>query len=129
MVRHRQASLLSGRRVLVIEDEYFLADDMAQTLRTLGAEVIGPVGDVQDALGLCSDATAIDLAVLDINLKGQMIYPVAQELRARAIPFIFTSGYDPEAVPDEFRDVPMLRKPLDDRSVARAMSRLARRST
>jgi CheY-like chemotaxis protein len=123
-----EPSALCGRRVLVVEDEYFQADDMARLLRGLGAEVIGPVGEVQDALELLEAGKQVDMAVLDINLKGEMIYPAADKLRSRAIPFIFTSGYDRGPIPDEYRDVPLLEKPIDDRAIGRALSALSRAS-
>lgn len=115
--------VLSGCRVLVIEDEYFLADDMAKMLRSLGAEVVGPVGGVEDALELF-DSQPFNMAVLDINLKNKTIYPVADELRARAIPFIFVSGYDAVVIPEKYRDVALLRKPLDEAAVAKALNEL-----
>jgi CheY-like chemotaxis protein len=115
---------LSGCRVLVIEDEYFLADDMAKMLRSRGAEVVGPVGDIEDALELLH-SQSFHMAVLDINLKNKMIYPVADELRARAVPFIFVSGYDAVVIPEDYRDVVLLRKPLDEAAVATALNELA----
>jgi CheY-like chemotaxis protein len=118
------APLLEGRRVLVIEDEYYLADDIARLLRKIGAEVIGPVGEVDDALQLVRDGDAVDIALLDINLRGEMIFPVADELRRRQIPFIFTSGYERSPLPPDYDDVPLLEKPLDDRAVQMALRRL-----
>ena len=119
-------SLLYGRRVLVVEDEYFQADDMARLLRGLGAEVVGPVGEIQDALELIDAGKQVDMAVLDINLKGEMIYPAADKLRSRAIPFIFTSGYDRGPIPDQYRDVLLLEKPIDDGAIGRALRELSR---
>ena len=124
MEREGQFSSLSGRRVLLIEDEYFLADDLAKAVTALGADVVGPVADVEEALRMCSKEAPPDIAVLDINLKKRMIFPVAHELRSRGIPFIFISGYDREIVPDEFRDIVLLRKPIDNSAVAAALSHL-----
>jgi CheY-like chemotaxis protein len=118
------SSLLKGRHVLVIEDEYFLAHDMAQLLRGWGAEVIGPLGEVDDALQLVKDGGAVDLALLDINLRGEMIYPVADELRRRAIPFIFISGYERRPLPAGYEDVPLLQMPVDDEAVRQALYQL-----
>lgn len=122
---HVSNTMLSGRRVLLIEDEYFQADDMARLLRTLGAEVVGPVGEVEEALDLCQSDEQFDMAVLDINLKNDLIYPVAHELRARAIPFIFMSGYGRKTIPDEYRDIVLVEKPVDDFVMRRALNRLA----
>ena len=120
------ASPLSGRRVLVVEDEYFQADDLARLLRSMGAEVIGPFGEVQDALELLEAGKPIDFAVLDINLRGDLIYPAADQLRARAIPFAFATGYDRQSIPDQYGDVPLLEKPVDDGALDRTLRRLAR---
>ena len=120
------ASPLSGRRVLIVEDEYFQADDLARLLRSMGADVIGPFGEVQDALDLLEAGKPVDFAVLDINLRGDLIYPAADQLRARAIPFVFATGYDRQSIPDQYGDVPLLEKPVDDGALDRTLRRLAR---
>ena len=120
------SAMLSGRRILVVEDEYFQADDMARLLRGLGAEVVGPVGEIEDALELIDTGKQLDMAVLDINLKGEMIYPAADKLRSRAIPFIFTSGYDRGPIPEQYRDIPLVEKPIDDGALGRALRELSR---
>ena len=120
------ASPLSGRRVLVVEDEYFQADDLVRLLRARGAEVIGPLGEVHETIELLDTGKPVDLAVLDINLRGAMIYPAAEILRARAVPFVFTTGYDREIIPDCFGDVPLLEKPIDDGAFDRTLRQLSR---
>lgn len=120
------SAMLSGRRILVVEDEYFQADDMARLLRGLGAEVVGPVGEIQDALKLIDTGKQLDMAVLDINLKGEMIYPAADKLLSRAIPFIFTSGYDRGPIPELYRDIPLVEKPIDDGALGRVLRELSR---
>jgi CheY-like chemotaxis protein len=112
---------LSGRRVLVVEDEYFLADDLAQALRKLGAEILGPVPTRDSALALLSSEASVDVAVLDINLKGQAVFPVADALIARGVPFVFATGYDQSAVPEAYRDVPRWEKPFDPRRLAKLL--------
>lgn len=111
---------------MVIEDEYFLADDMVRLLRGYGAEVVGPVGEVRDAFEILHSSDPPDIAVLDINLKGELIFPVADELRSRDIPFIFVSGYDERPIPEEYRDVQLLEKPVDDATIRQALGNLAR---
>jgi CheY-like chemotaxis protein len=114
---------LQHRRILVVEDEYFLADDMAEALRALDAEILGPVADVQEALDLLATEAGISGAVLDINLHGEEIYPVARELRQRNIPFVFATGYAEGAIPAEYKDVPRWEKPFDVAVLSRALPR------
>jgi CheY-like chemotaxis protein len=117
---------LRGCRVLVIEDEYFLADDIASSLRALGAKVAGPVGELASALDVLNSGEVIDGAVLDINLKGEMVFPIARALKARNLPFVFTTGYDPSAVDNEFQDVLIWEKPLDLLAMTHALASLIR---
>ena len=85
-----QAHLIN-RRVLIVEDEYFIADDIAQVLEKAGAAVVGPAPTREAALALLT-SERVDIAVLDIELHGELVFPVADYLRARAIPFIFATG-------------------------------------
>ncbi len=115
---------LSGRRVLVIEDEYFLADDIARALREVGARVVGPVGELEQAASLVEGDIAIDAAVVDINLRSDMVFPVVRTLRARNVPLLFTTGYDRKSIEPEFADVPLWEKPLDIAAMARGLAGL-----
>jgi CheY-like chemotaxis protein len=117
---------LAGRRVLVVEDEYFLADDMAQALQKLGAEVVGPVPTRDKAMALLSSGERIDAAVLDINLKGQTVFPVADALKERGIPFVFTTGYTESTVPPAYRDAPRWEKPFNPQDLANALPGILR---
>ena len=103
---------LQGRRVLVVEDEYLIAEDLREQLLSCGAEVLGPVASVNDALALLEDGAAPDLAILDIGLGGEKVYPVADALRVRGIPFVFATGYDAWIIPDGYADVPRTEKPV-----------------
>jgi len=118
----REPPLLTGRRVLIVEDEYFLADDMRSALRALGADIAGPAGDIDDALRILHDGGVIDGAVLDVNIRKQMIYPVARELQARGVPIVFTSGYDKIVLGTEFADIPLWEKPFDQRAMAHGLA-------
>ena len=120
------ARALAGRRVLVVEDEYFLADDMAQALRKLGAEIVGPVPTLDKALALLA-AEPIDAAVLDINLKGQTVYPVADALIERGVPFVFATGYSQAEVPPTYRDVPRWEKPFNPQDLAKVLPWIAQK--
>jgi CheY-like chemotaxis protein len=109
---------LSGRRILVIEDEYFLAEDIARALEALGARVVGPIGELDEATHIVESDVAIDAAVLDINLRSEMVFSLARLLRERSIPFVFTSGYDKTSIETEFRDITLWEKPLDFAAMA-----------
>src|SRR5215469_4566183 len=104
-VAHRAsayAAPLTGRRVLLIEDEYFIGDDIAHALKGLGAEIIGPLPSLADAEGILKRGEAIDAALLDINIRNEMVFPLARLLRSRNVPFVFTTGYDRTSVVAEF---------------------------
>ena len=120
MARAASHSSLASRRVLVVEDEFFLADDVAEALRALGAEVVGPVPTGAMALALL-DGERVDAAVLDINLRGETIFPLADVLRARGVPFVFATGYDESATPPAYRDVPRWEKPFNPQDLVRAL--------
>lgn len=117
---------LSGRSVLIVEDEYFLADDIVEVLRELGARIVGPVGELEEATGLVNGDIVIDAAVVDINLRSQLAFPLARMLKARKVPFVFTTGYDGSSVEREFHDVPLWEKPLDVAAMARDLVNLIR---
>lgn len=115
---------LSGRRVLVVEDEYFLADDIARALSALGAWILGPFGELRDATDVVDGDVAIDAAIVDINLRSEMVFPLARRLRDRKIPFVFTTGYDKTSIDAEFRDIRLWEKPLDMAAMARDLTSL-----
>ncbi|MDA9544949.1 chemotaxis protein CheY [Bradyrhizobium sp. CCBAU 45321] len=119
-----QPAPFTGRRVLVVEDEYFLADDISEAFEALGAEVAGPAGHIEDAFKLLRDGSTLDAAVLDVNIHSERIFPVARELRARNVPFVFTTGYERVTVGPEFQDVPLFEKPIDLAKMARQLAAL-----
>ena len=104
-------SPLADLRILVVEDEVLIALEIEERLQRLGCEIVGPVGRLERALELAR-STALDGAVLDVNVKGGFVYPVAEELLARKVPVVFSTGYAPETLPPAFRDLPCLRKPF-----------------
>ena len=104
-------SPLADLRILVVEDEVFIAWEIEQRLQRLGCEVVGPVGHLERALELAR-TTALDGALLDVNIKGGVVYPVAEELLARKVPVVLSTGYAPNTLPPVFRDLPCLRKPF-----------------
>jgi two-component SAPR family response regulator len=106
-VTHR----LAGKRILIVEDEPFIAQNLASELVNKGAEVIGPVATVKAALDVIEN-TNLDGVTLDIKLMGEMAYPVADVLAARQIPFVFITGYDAGAVPARHANVSRIEKPF-----------------
>jgi two-component SAPR family response regulator len=112
---------LKGRRVLIVEDEYLLAIDLAEQFGEIGVEVIGPAGTLDDAITLLNNEE-IDGAVLDINLRGEKVYPVADILKARAVPFVFTSGYASDLEPHAYAAIPHCIKPVTFCAVARLLA-------
>ena len=117
----RESGRLDGLRLLVVEDDYFLADEMARALSARGAEVVGPVGGVDDALDLIGSEVPLHGAVLDLNLQGEQAYPVADLLAERNVPFVFATGYDASAIPARFAGVKRYEKPVDAAGLARAL--------
>jgi len=115
---------LSGRRVLVVEDEYFLAEDIARVLTDLGARILGPVGELHEATAIVDGEVAIDAAVVDINLRSGLVFPLLRVLRQRKVPFVFTTGYDRSAIDAEFRDVSLWEKPLNIAAMAQDLAGL-----
>lgn len=109
---------LAGRRVLIVEDEYYLASDARELLTGLGAEVLGPVATVEAAREAINTELAIDSVLLDINLRGQMAFDVADTLTARGIPFAFVTGYDRTALPERFTGATSIGKPVRPEQLA-----------
>lgn len=121
---HRCAVDLEGKRVLVVEDEMLLALDLETGLRDAGCVVLGPVGNLRSALRLVErEADAIDAAILDVNLSGERVFPVAERLRDAGVPFLFATAYSAsdDLYPRRIMDAPRLTKPY---TIAQAVSEL-----
>ena len=101
----------SGRRILVVEDNFHVAKSYVNALTIAGHEVVGPVGTVRGALGLIDQEQSIDAAILDVNLGAEEIYPVADALRERGVPFALLTGYGAGAIAPGYADVPTFQKP------------------
>jgi CheY-like chemotaxis protein len=118
---------LAGLKVLVIEDSLLFAEILCDLLSDQGCEVVGPVGRLAPGLKLVEDGTPVDCAVLDVNLDGEMSFPIAAALAARAVPFVFLTGYDDGKIfPDEFADAKRLGKPLDEDALLLALADFVR---
>ena len=102
---------LTGLRILVVEDEAAISLLLEDMLLDFGCEVIGPVARLSMALETVKQQE-IDLAILDVNVAGEPIYPVAEALAQRSVPFVFSTGYGSTGIRDTFRDRPVLQKPF-----------------
>jgi CheY-like chemotaxis protein len=109
---------LSGLRILVVEDEAIVAWDLAFSLESHGCEVVGPAYDLAEAERLSRDR-ALNGAILDVNLGGEKVFPVADALAERHIPFCFVTGYGTAALRPRDLDRPILQKPIDSKSIVR----------
>ena len=118
---------LAGLRVLVVEDDYFIADEICTTLRNGGAEVLGPAPDIEHGLDMVKNER-LDCAVLDINLHGALAFNLADELRRRGTPSIFATGYDQSVLPGAFSDSVRLEKPVNLSELLRAVQSVCTRA-
>jgi two-component SAPR family response regulator len=107
---------LKDRRVLVVEDQYLIADDLSRALKELGAQIVGPVSNSEAARAEMAQGQ-VDVAFLDINLNDEMVFPLADELERRGIPFIFATGHDAAIIPERFKSKPRLEKPFTAQSL------------
>lgn len=115
---------LAGARVLVVEDDYYLALDTQRALQQAGAVVLGPCPDERTAHQVIEHDSP-GCAVVDINLGHGPSFAVASALQAQSIPFVFVTGYDDVVIPEEFSAVPRLRKPVELRQIVRAAAQIA----
>jgi DNA-binding response OmpR family regulator len=107
-------------RILVVEDEMLVSMLLEDMLADFGCSVVGPAPTIAEAMPLASGAE-IDAAVLDLNLGGDPIFPVADALKARGVPFIFASGYGSGGLSEAHRGAPMLQKPFRQADLERAL--------
>jgi CheY-like chemotaxis protein len=110
------------RRILVVEDEELVALELSAELSRLGWAIVGPAATLAEAQNLLSHG--VDAAVLDVNLRGRPIYPVAEALEARDVPFLFCTGYEMVDPEGRFPHVPIIRKPVHPAAVSAALSDL-----
>jgi CheY-like chemotaxis protein len=113
---------LEGRRILVIEDEYLLAEMLCELLGDLGATPVGPIGYQSDALAFVGNAANdFDAVILDINLHGQMSYGIADALVKRRVHFVFATGYGTHAVAEAYQGFPRCEKPFSAKALVAAL--------
>ncbi len=115
------SSLLAGRHILIVEDEMILALDLSDMVRTFGctSTMVARIGKAVPLIA----TQAFDVGILDLNLAGEPVYPVADELRRRGIPFIIATGYGADGVLPAYRNHPILAKPYTPRDVEAALLR------
>jgi CheY-like chemotaxis protein len=115
----------SGLRVLLVEDEMMVALLLEEMLAELGHTVVGPVARLERALEL-TPREALDFAILDVNINGSEVYPVAEALAARSVPFAFVTGYGGKGLRTSYCDRPTLQKPFRRRDLAELFAELVK---
>jgi CheY-like chemotaxis protein len=109
-----------GKRILVVEDELMIRMLLEDMLGELGYTIAAEAGRIEEALE-CAKTGVFDLAILDVNLNGQTIVPVADALVARGTPFVFATGYGERGLPEGYRDRPTLKKPFHMDGLSRTL--------
>jgi|SRR5580704_4478372 CheY-like chemotaxis protein len=111
------------RRVLIVEDEVLVSILIEDALADLGIEVAGVAGTLEEALTHV-EAGNFDCAILDLHIKGKEVFPVAEALAARGVPFVFATGYGQSGVPEKYRERPVLQKPFMALELERALAKV-----
>ena len=111
----------SGVRVLIVEDEFTVAMMIEDALEALGCEIVSSASRIAQARDI-AEAGDIDVAVLDVNVAGTPVFPIAQILHERQIPFLFSTGYGAGSVPDEFSGYELVGKPFSESELTRKLS-------
>jgi len=112
---------LTGRRVLIVEDESLVAMLLETILEDMGCTPIGPAASIDEGLAMVADGDNLDAALLDVNLAGRLVFPVAEALKARGVPFVFSTGYGEGGLPDEWRGQATIQKPFTEATVRDAL--------
>lgn len=119
-----KALSLAGTSVLIVEDNYVVADALRYLIEGYGGSVVAIVPSVERAFEVLA-AAAVDIAVLDIDLRGKSVVPLAAHLRTRGVPFVFLTGYgDEELLPEDLRGHPRFDKPVEGERLVRALLHL-----
>src|ERR1700743_3125357 len=114
------AAQTSGGSIFLVEDEVMIRMMVADMLEELGFSVAAEAGEISEAMKLAESAE-FDIAILDVNVNGKVISPVAELIRARKRPFIFATGYGSSGLPEEYRDRPTLQKPFQLETLAKML--------
>jgi CheY-like chemotaxis protein len=121
----RMTSGSAPRRVFVVEDEVMIRMLLEDMLADLGYGVAASAGGLEEAIALARDSD-FDLAILDVNLNGHSVYPVADVLEQRGVPFVFSTGYGERGLPEPYRGRPTLQKPFQLENLDKALATIAR---
>lgn len=123
------AAPLNGQRILIVEDDYFVAQTLVEFLEEAGALVVGPFGWIEEViLFLESNPEKLDSAILDINLHGKKSYPVADALVSRSVPFVFATGYSAGVIEGRYSHHPRYEKPFNQSALIAALADSGRQS-
>ncbi|KPF79074.1 response regulator [Brevundimonas sp. AAP58] len=114
---------LDGCRVLVVEDESLVAMLLETMLEDMGCTPVGPIGTVDEALEVIAADPGLDAALLDVNVAGRVVFPVASALAERNVPFLFSTGYGEGGLPDDWRGRPTIQKPFTEATVREALQK------
>lgn len=113
---------LQGARILIVEDEFLIADDLAREIRNAGAEAIGPVASVHEAEELVRSGP-VDAAIIDVNLRGKMASDFISRLAATDLPCLIVSGYGDDALPQSLSGIARLEKPVSPALVVKTLAK------
>lgn len=119
-----QPGILRDRRILVVEDEYMIAEEIVEELSNVDAQALGPVARVSDAFHLIETEERIDAALLDVNLGHETIWPVVDLLIARGVPLVLATGYDVGAIPKAYAHLLRCEKPVTGQNLTRALAQV-----
>ncbi|HYD72149.1 MAG TPA: response regulator [Candidatus Binatia bacterium] len=112
-------------KVLIIEDESIVAMMIEDLIVDMGHEVVGTAGRLEQAQKMAEELT-LDFAIVDVNLNGQLTYPVAEVLKTRGVPFVFATGYGAQGLKDEWKQNSVLQKPFQPDELTRAIDAVAK---
>lgn len=111
-----RATSIKGARVLIVEDEYMIADDLARALREAGGDPVGPVSTLEQAEEILGQAH-VDAAIFDLDLRGKMAFDLIERLVASGLPCLIVSGYGDDVLPETLDRVSRLEKPVNPKTV------------
>ena len=118
------SSALHDRRILVVEDDYMIAQETTDLLLEAGAQVLGPVPSLSGALHLVEAESRIDCAVLDVDLNGELSWPLVDVLLARSVSVLLATGSSASEIPQTYAQLPHYKKPVSSKDITRAIVRL-----